>query len=139
MDPEGTATVMYTKANGTLTSEASSRTRIAGTEVTGLTNGTTYKVEEASPAYAIKVKAGSESVVTNVHNIFFTVNTEGTMLVSELRGAVESLEGSVHSYKIKTAGYMDKNDTDTVNQDDLLIVYVNGSNTMDAVYRIYVD
>ena len=130
---------MYTKANGTLTSEASARTRMTGTEITGLTNGTTYKVEEALPAYAIKVKAGSESVVTNVDNTLFKVTTENGTLVSQLRDALESLEGSVHTYKITSAGYFEKSESDTLVQGDLLLVYVNGSYTIDAVYPISVD
>lgn len=39
------STVKYTKADGTLTI-ASGKAELVGTEITGLTNGTTYKVEE---------------------------------------------------------------------------------------------
>lgn len=39
------STVKYTKADGTLTT-ASSKAALVGTEITGLTNGTTYMVEE---------------------------------------------------------------------------------------------
>jgi len=46
VDPTGSATVLYTLANGELTSDATSKAALSGMEIIGLTNGTTYKVEE---------------------------------------------------------------------------------------------
>ncbi|CZR97657.1 hypothetical protein CDFC105_73465 [Clostridioides difficile] len=46
VDPSVTATIKYTLADGTLTTVEGDKAALTGTKITGLTNGTTYKVEK---------------------------------------------------------------------------------------------
>ncbi len=98
----------YVKADGTLSDNEADAAALIGTEITGLTNGTAYKVEEYSP---LPTNPEVGSTITFAGMDWICISTEPYKLVLKdlvrENGAVKTVQYNVYNQDVYTGSMID--------------------------------